>query len=172
MTTTTPTTTLATPPFYPLISLQDQFAPLSQCFGCGPCNERGLHIKSFVQGEHLVATWHAQAWHQAFPGVLNGGIIGALLDCHSNWMAAWSLKAQRPTPPCTVTAKYEIRLLRPTPSDPNQALHLSARVNPEVTASPSRAHVVAELRAGDQLCATCSGLFVEVQPGHPAFHRW
>ena len=26
--------------------------------------------------------------HLAFEGVLNGGICGALLDCHSNWTAA------------------------------------------------------------------------------------
>ncbi len=48
--------------------------------------------------------------------MLNGGIIGALLDCHSNWAAAWHLLQQGKLeqPPCTVTADYAIKLLRPT----------------------------------------------------------
>ena len=29
--------------------------------------------------------------HQAFPGMINGGIIGTLLDCHGNWTAAIAL---------------------------------------------------------------------------------
>ena len=30
-----------------MISLQEQFAPASICFGCGPANDRGLRIRSF-----------------------------------------------------------------------------------------------------------------------------
>ena len=69
-------------------SLQDRYAPHNTCFGCGPENEKGLRIKSFMQGDKLVAEWRPEDHHEAFPGMLNGGIIGALLDCHSNWMAA------------------------------------------------------------------------------------
>ena len=29
--------------------------------------------------------------HEAFAGVVNGGILGTLLDCHANWTAAWHL---------------------------------------------------------------------------------
>jgi hypothetical protein len=29
--------------------------------------------------------------YEAFEGVLNGGIIGTLLDCHCNWTAAYHL---------------------------------------------------------------------------------
>jgi len=32
--------------------------------------------------------------------------------------------------------------------------------------------VEAELHAGGKVCATSSGLFVAVKPGHPAYHRW
>ena len=31
-------------------SLQETYAPKSVCFGCGPANPEGLHIRSFVQG--------------------------------------------------------------------------------------------------------------------------
>ncbi len=101
-------------------SLQDRYAPHNACFGCGPANEKGLRIKSRVEGEQVVAHCTPQPHHQAFPGVLNGGIIGALLDCHCNWTAAWPLmkRAGAETPPCTVTADYAIKLLkRPTPMD-------------------------------------------------------
>src|SRR5207248_8416949 len=59
---------------------------------------------------------------------LSGGIIGTLLDCHCNWTAAWHLmnKAGADKPPCTVTAEYAIKLLRPTPSD--RPVKLVARV--------------------------------------------
>ena len=55
--------------------------------------------------------------HQAFPGMINGGIIGTLLDCHGNWTASMALMDQSGAsePPCTVTASYSIKLRRPTP---------------------------------------------------------
>ncbi|HIN45717.1 MAG TPA: PaaI family thioesterase, partial [Candidatus Marinimicrobia bacterium] len=59
-------------------SLQLTFAPKSICFGCGPANKEGLRINSFVDGDSVVAEWSAEKHHEAFPGVLNGGIIGAL----------------------------------------------------------------------------------------------
>ena len=100
-------------------SLQETYAPNNRCFGCGPANEQGLRIRSFVEGDEVVARWSPQPHHQAFPGMLNGGICGALLDCHGNWTAAHRLMAERgaETPPCTVTARYAIELKRPTPLD-------------------------------------------------------
>src|SRR5258706_238516 len=100
-------------------SVQQTFAPQNHCFGCGPANEKGLRIRSFEEGDALVCEWHAQAHHQAFDGILNGGICGALLDCHSNWAATIHLmhSAGASTPPCTVTADFHVVLKRPTPID-------------------------------------------------------
>ncbi len=150
-------------------SLQDTFAPNSICFGCGPANKKGLQIKSFENGEELIASFTPESFHEAFPGMLNGGIIGSLLDCHSNWTAAWALMKKNglSEPPCTVTANYSVKLLRPTPS--NQPVQLVARVT-EI--QDDRATIEAVLRSGDKDCATCKGLFVAVKPGHPAYHRW
>ena len=150
-------------------SLQDTYAPNSICFGCGPANTKGLQIKSFEHGDEVTATFTPASHHEAFPGMLNGGIIGSLLDCHSNWTAAWALmkKAGLQEPPCTVTANYSVKLLRPTPSD--QPVHLVARVT---DIQDDRATIEAVLRSGDKDCATCKGLFVAVKPGHPAYHRW
>lgn len=153
----------------PPLSLQEHYSPQSICFGCGPANPRGLHIRSFVRGDTVVATWRPEPHHEAFPGVLNGGIIGSLLDCHCNWTAAWHLMQQGglDKPPCTVTADYAIRMMRPTPTD--GSVELTARV---VESSADRAVVEGELTAAGKLRANCRGTFVAVQPGHPAYHRW
>lgn len=150
-------------------SLQDRFAPDSRCFGCGPANAAGLRIGSHEDGDHLVANWTPTPDHEAFEGVLNGGIIGTLLDCHSNWTAAMHLMAARGTdrPPSCVTAEYAIRLLRPTPT--TGPVSLRARV---VEADQARVTVEAELGAGGRTTATCRGTFVAVGPGHPAHERW
>jgi acyl-coenzyme A thioesterase PaaI-like protein len=150
-------------------SLQEQYSPKSACFGCGPANDKGLRIRSFVQGSEVIATWHAEKHHEAFPGVLNGGIIGSLLDCHCNWTAAWHLMHRDglEKPLCTVTADYAIKLLRPTPTD--GPIQLTARV---LESSTDRAIVEGVLSAAGKPRATCRGTFVAVQPGHPAFHRW
>lgn len=151
-------------------SLQDRYAPENRCFGCGPANERGLRIKSRVEGDELVADFTPEPHHIAFAGVLNGGIIGALLDCHSNWAAAYHLMKTRAeeseSPPCTVTADFHVKLRRPTPLVP---VRLRARV---VESTDDRAVVEATLEAEGKVTATCRGTFVAVKEGHPAFHRW
>lgn len=151
------------------ISLQDAYSPDGICFGCGPANEKGLKIKSYVDGDEYTAEFNPEPHHQAFPGVLNGGIIGALLDCHSNWAAAHHLmkSAGAETPPCTVTADFHVKLLRPTPVE--GPITLKARI---VGSSEDRATVDAELVAGGKVCDTCRGTFVAVKEGHPAYHRW
>ena len=150
-------------------SLQERYAPDSRCFGCGPANERGLRIRSRIDGAELVADWTAEPYHEAFDGILNGGIIGTLLDCHSNWTAAIHLMGARGEagPPSCVTADYAIRLIRPTPTDGPLRLH--ARV---VEAGEDRATVDAEIEAGGRTTATCRGTFIAVRPGHPAYGRW
>jgi acyl-coenzyme A thioesterase PaaI-like protein len=153
-------------------SLQQRYAPHGICFGCGPANAQGLRIGSHRSPEDpavLVATFHPEPHHAAFEGVLNGGIIGALLDCHCNWTAAIHFMDQGglDAPPCTVTAEYAIRLRRPTPC--RVPVHLRARV---VASEGARTTVEGTLRAGAEVCATCRGTFVAVGPDHPAYHRW
>ncbi|MEP6694728.1 MAG: PaaI family thioesterase [Chloroflexota bacterium] len=150
-------------------ALQDRYSPNGMCFGCGPRNERGLRIKSIPQGDGVMATWRAEKFHEAFEGVLSGGIIGTLMDCHSNWTAAYFLmkRSGADAPPTMVTAEYSIKLKRPTPTEGD--IVIAAR---PVEVSDDRATIEAELRAGGKVCATSTGVFVAVKPGHPAYHRW
>lgn len=149
--------------------LQETYAPKSSCFGCGPSNPKGLRIRSIVDGDRVVASFKPESHHEAFPGMLNGGIIGSLLDCHSNWTAAHHLMKKQGLdhPPCTVTADYAIQLKRPTPTDGE--VFLEAKV---VESTDDRAVIEATLTAKGKVCATCRGTFVAVKPGHPAYHRW
>ncbi len=155
--------------------LQERYAPNNRCFGCGPANERGLRIRSFEDASStpdktvLIATFMPEPHHVAFEGVLNGGICGALLDCHSNWAAAIHLMktSGEPTPPCTVTSEFHVKLRRPTP------MGVPVELRAEVVASQAdRATIEATLTAAGKVTATCRGEFVAVKEGHPAYHRW
>lgn len=156
-------------------SLQERYAPHNRCFGCGPANEKGLRIRSLPEpggepgGVAVVAEFRPEPHHEAFPGVLNGGIIGTVLDCHSNWAATYALMraSGAASPPCTVTADFHVKLKRPTPMD--AVLHLRAWAK-EVAGD--RAVIEATLEANGKITATCIGTFIAVKEGHPAFHRW
>src|SRR6202171_1718509 len=143
-------------------SLQEKYAPGNACFGCGPANPDGLHIRSFPKGDEVVAEWTPEKKYEAFPGDLNGGIIGTLLDCHCNWTGAYHLmkRARADTAPCTATAEDSIKLLRATPT--NDSVHLAAKI---VDLKDDRATVEGTLTAGGKVCATCRGIFVAVEEG-------
>jgi acyl-coenzyme A thioesterase PaaI-like protein len=151
------------------LSVQERYAPQNRCFGCGPANAKGLRIRSFEDGDGLVAEWKPEPHHEAWSGAVNGGIVGALLDCHSNWTAAIHLmrKSGSETLPSTVTAEFHVKLLRVTPSD--GPLTLRAKV---IESQGSKATVEAEVVAGGKTTAICRGVFVAVPEGHPAYHRW
>jgi acyl-coenzyme A thioesterase PaaI-like protein len=154
------------------LSLQERFAPDGRCFGCGPANPNGLHVASRPSDDDpavLIARWAPTPDHEAFAGVVNGGILGTLLDCHANWTATWHLMRARGAdhPPTTVTLEYAIRMRRPTPSD--RAIDLRARV---VDSADDRATVEAEIASDGVVTATGRGTFVAVRPDHPAYDRW
>jgi acyl-coenzyme A thioesterase PaaI-like protein len=150
-------------------SVQEQYAPQNICFGCGVANREGLQLRSRLEGERLVALWQPQPRHQAFAGMLNGGIIGALLDCNCCWTAALHLmhKQGLDGPPCTVTAEYTVRMHQPTP------VAGPLRIEGWVIESGSRSvRTAGSITANGVVTATCEGIFVAVKEGHPAWHRW
>ena len=153
-------------------SLQERFAPTGRCFGCGPTNAQGLRLRSFELADtadaHVVCDFTPAPHHAAFEDVLNGGIIGTVLDCHMNWTTIHHLMKTQGldhAPPC-VTAEFTVKLKRPTPLGP---VHVDAHV---LTASDDRATIEATMTAGGKVTAIGTGTFIAVQPGHPAYHRW
>jgi acyl-coenzyme A thioesterase PaaI-like protein len=120
-------------------------------------------------GDEVIAHWTPEPHHEAFENILNGGIIGVILDCHANWTAAWHLMDLRgdSEPPSTVTADFHIRLRRPTPTD--RELLLRARV---AESADPKVRIAGSLEVDGVVTATVEGLFMAVTEGHPAFHRW
>ena len=117
----------------------------------------------------VVSDWRPEGYHQAFEGYVNGGIIGVLFDCHSNWAATYHLMKRRglTAPPATVTAEYHVNLLSPTPI--NTTLHLTSKI---VELSDNKAVVETTLEADGKLTGKFKGTFVAVKEGHPAYGRW
>lgn len=117
----------------------------------------------------MTATWEASPEHEAFAGMVNGGILGTLVDCHSNWTAIWALMTQDglAAAPSSVTADFSVSFRRPTPS--GTPLRLVSRA---VERSGARVTVETEVFSGDVVTARGRATFVAVGPEHPAFGRW
>ncbi|HLE85098.1 MAG TPA: PaaI family thioesterase [Thermoanaerobaculia bacterium] len=157
----------------PTQSLQERFFPEGRCFGCGPANEKGLRIRSFetapAADAEVVCDWTPERHHEAAAGLLNGGIAGALMDCHGNWTAAHHLMRRDglDRPPTTVTGDFHVRLKKPTPSD--RPLRISARA---VSSEGRKVKVAVEISAGGEVTATCDAIYLAVKADHLAAGRW
>ncbi len=105
--------------------LQDTW-PDATCYGCGPANPAGLHIKSrwSEDGSEVVCHFTPRPEQNAgFPNVMYGGLVASLIDCHSVWTAiATSYRdegREHGSFPAIsyVTGSLNVRYLQPTPLD-------------------------------------------------------
>ena len=56
----------------------------NSCFGCGAWNIGGLNIKSRWEDVESICEFSPKPHHAAMPpDIVNGGIIAAVIDCHS-----------------------------------------------------------------------------------------
>jgi acyl-coenzyme A thioesterase PaaI-like protein len=145
--------------------IQDMCVPEGICYGCGPSNPQGIQIKSHwsEDGSHLVATVTPDPKYTGWPGLVYGGFLAMLVDCHSNWTAiAHHYKAENrepgslPTINCA-TGQLGVRYLKPTPM--GVPLNLSAHVEGEVG---RKTRIICEIRAGDVLTVTADSVFFRV----------
>ncbi|MCF8042175.1 MAG: PaaI family thioesterase [Desulfarculaceae bacterium] len=54
----------------------------THCFGCGPANPAGLQIQTHWDGEVGTCRYTPGPEYMAYPGVVYGGLIACLIDCH------------------------------------------------------------------------------------------
>lgn len=113
--------------------IQDYYNPETAiCYGCGPNNPKGLHIKTHWDGEEGVCRFTPWPEHTAFPEVVYGGLIASLIDCHSIGTAISAFYAAESRLPDTkpeitcVTGRLDVSYLKPTPTETE--LVLRARV--------------------------------------------
>lgn len=98
-----------------------QFMPGDRCFGCGRENASGLHVSSHWQGDQCVSRWQPQEQHQGWNGVVCGGILATLIDCHC-MASAMAFAVRREARELGSEPRYrfatgslQIRYLKPTP---------------------------------------------------------
>ena len=156
--------------------VQDSWPDLT-CYGCGPANEAGLRLKSYVgdDGETLVATVVPdEVFNSGAPNVMYGGHIASLVDCHSIWTAITFAYAAEERPLGSepriayVTADLHVHYHAPTPMD--REIRLVARIDGEVG---RRTTVRTELGPADgsEPTVTAEVLAVRVDPPDVAGHH-
>jgi len=149
------------------IAFQDQFPEnFSHCYGCGRMNAHGLQIKSYWEGDESVCRFKPEAFHTAFPGFVYGGLIAAIIDCHSVCTAAAAVsrkegRALGSKPPrLFVTASLHVDYLKPTPIDKPMVLRSTIK---EMGAR--RIVVSTKVYSGEVVCVT--GEVVAAQVSKP-----
>ena len=135
------------------------------CFGCGTLNEHGLHIKSRWDGDELVCRWQPPAHYIGHPGIVYGGAIASVVDCHAVWTAlaadrrAQGLAPDDTTPvPTWVTARLAVDYLQPAAID--RPLALRARATER---SGRRTTVACRVMQGEVECARAEVLVVRLR---------
>ena len=110
------------------IAIQDTYGERFQhCWGCGPKNEAGLHIKSYptADGKKVITRVKpGKSFTGGVPNNLFGGMIAMIFDCHGTASAAF-FKHQAKGLDLTedtvierfITAHIEIDFKKPTPMD-------------------------------------------------------
>lgn len=144
------------------------------CFGCGPANEDGVHLESYLgpDDETLVATVDPEdRFTSGAPNVMYGGHVASLVDCHSVWTAITFayLAADRPlgSDPRIeyVTGRLSVDYRAPTPLD--EPIHLTARPEGDVG---RKATIRTELGPEGETTATGEVVAVRVAPSEDGSH--
>ena len=135
------------------------------CFGCGSLNEHGLQIKSRWDGDELVCRWQPPPHYIGHPGVVYGGAIASVVDCHAVWTALATdrreegIAADSATrSPTYVTARLAVDYLQPAAID--RPLVLRARATGR---SGRRTTVACRVLQGDVECATAEVIVVRLK---------
>ena len=80
-----------------------------------------MQIKSYWEENEVVCTWKPEEYHLAGNGVLNGGIIATLIDCHSlNTAIAFLSRTESTEATKTgafATGTLTVKYLHPAPID-------------------------------------------------------
>lgn len=147
--------------------MQEAYTPESDCFGCGPAASEGLRLRSFRVPGGLEATLTLDKKYCAFPGIINGGIVSAIFDCHGNWTAAIALmdRACLPKPPLTLTFEMLVTFHEPTP--PEESLTVRSQIVriKESSEIGTKSSVQVDMSlyhnmgGHEKLVATCTGIF-------------
>ncbi|NNN00509.1 MAG: PaaI family thioesterase [Acidimicrobiaceae bacterium] len=105
---------------------------LAHCYGCGRLNLHGHRIKTYWDGEESLTRFVPEPFHTAVPGIVYGGLLASLIDCHSTGTAAAAMyrheQREMDSEPAFrfVTGSLQVSYLKPTPLGPQ--LEIRGRV--------------------------------------------
>lgn len=146
-------------------AIQETYNPSAAiCYGCGINNPHGLHIKTRWDGEIGHSKFIPRDEHTAFPGVVYGGLIASLIDCHSIGTAIAAMysaenRSAGSSPEITcVTGNLTVSYKKPTPM--GVELVMEARIK-ELTSK--KAIVTTNLMANGIICAVGEVVAVRVE---------
>lgn len=76
----------------------------------GQSSESGLRLQSFRTEDGLKSGITFPKKFQAFPGIVNGGLVSTVFDCQGNWTSAIALMdaSQLPKPPFTLSSTIQV----------------------------------------------------------------
>jgi acyl-coenzyme A thioesterase PaaI-like protein len=98
------------------IAIQDLYPDdFAHCFGCGRNNPQGHQLKSFVEGDEVIAHFTPAPHHISLPGFVYGGLLASLADCHAMATATAAARVGDEPAPRFVTAALKVDYLKPTP---------------------------------------------------------
>ena len=145
-------------------AIQDHYPDIfSHCYGCGTQNDHGLHIKSYWEGDESVCIFNPKEYHLAYPGIVYGGLIASVIDCHSTGTAAAAAyKAEgremgEGDPLRFVTASLHVDYKKPTPM--GQPLELRSTIK---ELKGRKIIISTELLVNGDLCATGEVVTVKI----------
>src|SRR5690625_5079238 len=138
-------------------AIQDEYADeFSWCYGCGRLNESGLHVRTGWQADQTIAYYEPREDQIGIPGVVYGGLISSIVDCHGTSSASLALHRKNGNepgdgvePPRFVTASLHVDFIKPTPH--GVTLKIVGKVE-EI--HPKRFVVKSKVYAYDEVCAT------------------
>jgi acyl-coenzyme A thioesterase PaaI-like protein len=148
-------------------AIQDHYPEkFAHCYGCGPANPLGLHLKSYLSGDTTEARFTpATHFSGGVPGNVYGGMIASLLDCHGTASAAafayryrGRMMGDHEPPIRFVTGSLKIEYKKPTP------LEQELTIVGSLTSLAGRKAVIAlSLSANGEVCATGEMVAVEMK---------
>jgi Uncharacterized protein, possibly involved in aromatic compounds catabolism len=140
-----------------MTAIQDLYPEdFAHCFGCGSKNPSGHQLKSYVEGETVVAHFTPSPHHMSVPGFVYGGLLASLVDCHAMATAASSEIVDN-LAPRFVTAVLHVEYLKPTP------LGTPLEIRGHVTERSARKAIIElTVKAGDVVTVRANAVAVRI----------
>jgi acyl-coenzyme A thioesterase PaaI-like protein len=122
------------------------------CYGCSPGNPIGLKIQFTVDDDRVTGEFTSTADHVGPPGILHGGVIGAVIDEAFSFL-------------CRSLRNYDVRTVREEITFRNASpIGDKIRVEARVEGEKSRAVVATALvRSGQRTIAEAKGTLLKVR---------